>query len=317
MRHETNLVVILCQRNNLERIPYNKQMTFYKNIFLILVLLISGHAYGQKYSYKKKFGTQKNAMYFYWGYNRSIYTKSNINFIGPQYNFTLLKAAAKDRPSNQFKTYVNPATISVPQFNVRVGWYYKHRWDWSIGYDHMKYVMRDYQYLYVNGVIDGTTNSTLSGTYTNANGKILIRENDLHYENTNGLNYISVQLNNTAPIYKTNDKKFAIQRRFGVGIGAVVTQTDFNWDGVTYHSNFQLTGFGLSGHAGVRFDFFNRFFLQNNFAAGYINLPKNGTIQGQGHYAKHSFLYGSWEIVGGVLWYLRTKNGCDTCPDWH
>jgi hypothetical protein len=274
-------------------------------------------ASAQKYSYKKKFGTQKNTMYVYWGYNRSGYTKSDINFKSPDYDFTLKNAAAKDRPSNKFKTYINPATFTVPQFNVRIGWYYKFRWDVSIGTDHMKYVMRDDQYLFINGFINNTNTSQLSGTYTDANGKIRIREEDLHYENTNGLNYISFQLNNTAPLFKSNDKRFAIQRRLGGGIGAVMTQTDFNWDGSIYHSTQKIGGYGISLHSGLRFDFFNRFFLQNNFSAGFIHLPKNATIQRQGHYVNQKFLYGQWEIVGGVLWYLRTKNGCDTCPDWH
>ncbi|MEX1002481.1 MAG: hypothetical protein WDZ35_10245 [Crocinitomicaceae bacterium] len=280
------------------------------------LLLISG-AYGQNYSYKKKFGTQKNGLYVYWGYNRSIYTKSDINFVGPQYNFTLEKAAAKDRPSNELSDYFNPSKFSVPQFNARIGWYYKFRWDISIGYDHMKYVMRDWQYLRINGVIEGTDNSTLSGVYTNSDGEHLIRPDDLHYENSHGLNYISFQLNNTAPLYKTNNKKFAIQRRLGGGFGPVLTQTDFVWDGDSYQSGYKFGGYGISLHAGLRFDFFNRFFLQNNFASGLIHLPKNRTIDRQDHFAKHKFVYASWEIVGGVLFYLRTKNGCDTCPDWH
>ncbi len=292
-------------------------MKHLKGLLLIGLILISTVVDGQRYSYKKKFGTQKNTVYFYWGYNRSGYTKSNINFIGPQYNFTLKNAAAKDRPSNDFKTYVNPATITVPQFNVRIGWYYKHRWDVSVGIDHMKYVMRDYQNLLINGVIEGTTNSQLNGVYTDADGKVLIREDDLHYENTNGLNYWSIQLNNTAPIYKTNNRKFAIQRRLGGGIGAIVTQTDFNWDGEIYHTRQKIGGYGISLHSGIRFDFFNHFFLQNNFSGGFVHLPKNATIDDQDHYVKQTFLFGQWEIVGGFLFYLRTKNGCDTCPDWH
>lgn len=292
-------------------------MSIIKHIALLLLLILAIPGYSQKYSYKKKFGTQKNAMYFYWGYNRSIFTRSDINFVGPEYDFVLVDAAARDRPSTEFKTYINPSTISVPQFNVRVGWYYKHRWDWSIGYDHMKYVMRDWQELYINGDIYGTTSSNLYGSYTNNSGKIMIKPQDLHYENTNGLNYISVQLNNTAPLYKSNNRKFAIQRRFGGGLGPVITQTDFNWDGQEYHSTLKFGGYGLSANGGVRFDFFNRFFLMNNFGVGFIHLPKNETIQGQGHYAKQKFMWASWEIVGGVIWYLRTKNGCDTCPDWH
>jgi hypothetical protein len=292
------------------------------NIVILLSVLVFGqNSFGQNYSYKKKFGTQKNAMYFYWGYNRAAFTRSDIHFVGEDYDFTIIKAAAKDRPASEFKTYVTPSTLTVPQFNVRVGWYYKHRWDWSIGYDHMKYVMRDWQQVYINGYIDPNSNSELNGEFTNEDGKLFIDPDFIHYENTNGLNYISVQLNNTAPMYKTNDRKFAVQRRVGGGIGPVITQTDFVWDSEQYHSGMKLGGWGISAHMGVRFDFFNRFFIENTFSGGFIHLPRNATIvrgnTRDNDYANHKFVYGQWQITAGVLWYLRNKNGCGTCPDWH
>jgi hypothetical protein len=181
----------------------------------------------------------------------------------------------------------------------------------------MKYVMARDQTLYINGEITSTTNSQLFGTYDNTSGKIPIREEDLHYENTNGLNYISVQLNNTTPRYETNDKKFAIHQRLGVGAGPVVTQTDFFWDGQQHHSEFGLTGFGMSVHTGVRFDFFNRFFLQSNWSGGFIMLPHNRTIQSAPDFARQKFAYGQWELLGGLIFFIPNKNGCDSCPDWH
>lgn len=300
------------------KLIYNSNMkSFLSLISLCILMLVSSKGFGQNYSFKKKFGTQKNTMYVYWGYNRSIYSKSNVNFYGPEYDFTVKKLAASDRPSCEFATYINPATISVPQFNIRVGWYYKFRWDISIGYDHMKYVMKKNQNLYINGDAGTTTTSQLIGEYTDEDGLIPIRYDDLHYENTNGLNYISFQLSNTAPLFKTNDRKFAIQRRAGFGLGPVVTQTDFNWDGEIYHTNFGLSGYGFSAHGGVRFDFFSRFFLASNWSGGFIHLQKNRTAPVDDLFAKQKFVYGQWELLGGVLFYLKTKNGCDTCPDWH
>lgn len=288
-------------------------------VISFLLLLCSGKdvVAQRSWSYKKKFGTEKNTVYFYWGYNREVYTKSNINFWGPQYNFTLFHAKAHDRPSGRIGTYFNPSTISVPQFNVRIGWYYKEHWDWSVGYDHMKYVMTNNQYVVINGVIEGTTSSSLSGTYTDSDGAIQIKDHDLHYENTNGLNYISAQLTNTGTFFKTKNLKFAIQRRIGAGAGPVVTQTDFNWDGTTYHSTQKISGYGMSIHAGVRFDFFRHFFLMSNWSTGFIHMPKNPTVQHQGQYAKQVFSYARWDLLGGFLFYIRTKNACDTCPDWH
>lgn len=292
---------------------------YFKGILFSLILLMGSGGFAQNYSFKKKFGTQKNAIYVYWGYNRSIYSKSDIHFTSPDYDFTVIKVAASDRPETDISKYFDPSNFTVPQFNFRIGWYYKFRWDISIGYDHMKYVMDADQNLYINGNTGSTVNSQLNGNYTELDGQIPIRYSDLHYENTNGLNYISFQLNNTAPLYKTKNRKFAIQRRAGMGFGPVITQTDFNWDGEIYNSAYKqkLAGYGISIHTGVRFDFFNRVFLQSNWSAGFIHLPKNATIMNQDHFARQKFVYGQWELLGGVLFYVRTKNGCDTCPDWN
>lgn len=292
-------------------------------ILLVLLTVATFDASAQRsWTHKKKFGTQKNTMYFYWGYNRSAYTRSKINFYGPEYNFTAFGVKAEDRPERDIATYFNPTKITVPQFNIRLGWYYKFRWDWSIGYDHMKYVMKKDQSYTLNGVIDGVhTYNSLNGTFTNATGIVPININELHYENTNGLNYISVQLHNTAPIYKTQNLKFAIQRRLGGGAGVILTQTDFNWDYQTYHSQMKFGGYGISAHAGLRFDFWNRVFAQSSLSTGFMHLPKNATIQnidpGQRHYASHHFFFIQWDVVVGLLWYVRTKNQCDSCPDWH
>jgi hypothetical protein len=285
-------------------------------IILVVFLLISVDSFAQRHSHKRKYPNQKNSVYFYWGYNRSAYTKSDIHFTGPDYDFTLINAEAKDRPSNDIKTYFNPKTFTVPQFNFRIGWFYKENWDWSIGWDHMKYVMRDDQLLYINGDIDASPGFALNGSYTNGDGKIRIAGEDLHYENTDGLNYVTVQLNHSATLYRTNDRKFAFMRVLGLGAGPVITQTGFLWDGTDHQSEQKFGGYGISAHTSLRFDFFNRFFLRNNLSGGFIHLPKNATVQRQNHYASHKFMFAQWEIVAGVFFYLRNTNGCDSCPDW-
>jgi hypothetical protein len=130
------------------------------------------------------------------------------------------------------------------------------------------------------------------GTYDRSTGKIPIREQDLHYENTNGLNYISIQLNNTTPRYETRNQKFAIHQRLGLGVGPVVTQTDFFWNGNQYHSKFGLTGYGISAHTGVRFDFFNRFFLQVQLVRRIYSPPpiSNQAYQLVGNNFRDTFL---------------------------
>ncbi|MFK8036643.1 MAG: hypothetical protein AB8B74_00005, partial [Crocinitomicaceae bacterium] len=259
-----------------------------KNWLLIITLLLAIPVISQQdYSYKKKQSTQKGAIYFFWGYNRSIYSKSDIKFTGPGYDFLVDNATAHDNPSRDIKTYINPATISVPQFNIRLGYYYKEKYDISFGYDHMKYVMTDNQTAQLTGSIDPSENAYLGGEYQNSPKKLT--PNAIHYENSNGLNYISAQIQHTNYFHRSKNRKHFLQYRFGLGLGGVVTQTDFNWNNVSYNTDLKISGFGGSVHTGLRADFFNRFFVQSNWSMGYINLPNLQTIKNTNHRAKQQF----------------------------
>ncbi len=285
-------------------------------VISLVVFSCVNSTFAQKgWTHKKKYSTQKNAVYFYWGYNRSMYTPSNTTFYGPDYYFTARHLRAKDRPSTDIRIYVKPTTASIPQFNVRLGWYYKDGWDISGGYDHMKYVMRPGQTLVLQGYINGTTGS-LNGTFSESDGEIPIIEDELHYENTNGLNYITVQLNNSKPIIKSANSNFALLRRLGGGFGPVVTQTDFFWDYQQYHSKLKMAGYGASLNGGLRMDFWRRFFVQTSITTGFIHLPKNPTIQHEDHYAKQAFVFLEWDVVAGFFVFLKNSKKCDSCPDW-
>ena len=286
-----------------------------KTIILFLGLLISFSVSAQSYSYKKKQMTQPGSMYFYWGYNRSVYAKSTIHFTGDNYDFTIHKATAHDKPSTRFSEYVNIKTISVPQFNLRIGWYRNEKWDFSIGYDHMKYVMTNGQEAMLTGNVPASENQYLNGAFNSEYYKIT--DQAIHYENSNGLNYITFQTTYNELLYRTKNRVFALRGRLGFGLGGVVTQTDFNWNGKDYHTLLKASGFGFSAHTGLRAEFYNRFFAQSNWSTGAIFLPHLQTIAGTNNYANQKLVYGDWQLVAGVFWYLKFKNKCNSCPDWH
>ena len=49
---------------------------------------------------EKKPYSRKGEYYFFWGFNRSDYTKSDITFRGKGYDFTLHDVVANDLPSH-------------------------------------------------------------------------------------------------------------------------------------------------------------------------------------------------------------------------
>ena len=83
-----------------------------------------------------------------------MYSNSDISFKGNNYDFTLFDVEAMDRQSKfDLGLYLNPGTITIPQYNLRIGYYLNDKYDISIGVDHMKYVMRAWQ----ASTIDGET----------------------------------------------------------------------------------------------------------------------------------------------------------------
>ena len=68
-------------------------MKFTCTIILLLAFTL-GFSQNQSNSYQND---RKGQLYFYWGWNWGWYSKSNIHFKGPDYDFTLDKVSAKDR----------------------------------------------------------------------------------------------------------------------------------------------------------------------------------------------------------------------------
>lgn len=109
----------------------------------------------------------KGRMYFYWGYNRGWFTNSDIHFKGSNYDFTLKDVVAKDRQSKlAADPYLKLNKLTIPQYNLRIGYYLTENWDISFGIDHMKYVMQQDQTVEINGYIHNTS-SNYNADYSN------------------------------------------------------------------------------------------------------------------------------------------------------
>ncbi len=287
-----------------------------KLLFLTFVVAcFATHAQYRRAKPKKSWTS--GTMFAYWGYNRSVYTKSNINFIGAGYDFTLNGAKAVDRPTTDIKTYFNVKEITVPQFNFRIGYNFKNNWAISIGYDHMKYVLVDSKPYTLSGHINyGIDNVThWSGDYTNE--PVVTNQETFHYENTNGLNYIRAEISRIDQWLRTEGGNFAISSSFGVSTGGILSFNDFTFAGRKDTQTVSMSGFGLSAHAGARFEFYKHFFLQFNAAAGFMYQVHVDTRPNDyDSYAKQKFGYSASELVVGALFYFRPKNGCDSCPHW-
>ena len=96
-------------------------------MFLFSLILVATQVSAQHKKKKPKNSQAQGTLYGYWGYNVSAYTKSDLRFVGQGYDFTLKNSVAKDNPSPFGAAYFDPKRITVPQFNARIGYYFKNK----------------------------------------------------------------------------------------------------------------------------------------------------------------------------------------------
>jgi hypothetical protein len=246
-----------------------------KKIVLIAFLISSFIGFSQNtedITPEKYTAHNKGKFYIYWGGNRDSFSKSDIHFTGADYDFTLYDVTAQDKPKGWHVDYINPARMTIPQTNFRLGYYITDKYNISIGVDHMKYVM------FQDKAVNYTGYYPNQGSYGESlpNNQVLLTEDFLTFEHTDGLNYVNTEFSRVDDISKfiglPNTDKFQINFTEGVGVGLLYPKTNAKLLGKERHDDFHISGYGLSAKAGLNFTFFKYFFIQTELKGGYINM---------------------------------------------
>lgn len=267
-------------------------MKLKKEIVLTLLLFLSISGICSDSTYVKK----KRTFYLGWGYNRDWYSKGNIRLqnSNPQlingtyytYDFTVYNAKAQDRP--QFDRIYDVANITIPQFSVRGGMFFndKHDLGLEINYDHAKYVVQDYQKVRVAGQINGQSFDK---------DTILDPNTFLHYEHTDGANFIMINLVKRWKLLytKNNDNNLGIIVKPGAGI--VYPRTAVALFGNYFNNDWKISGVVAGIEAGLRAEFLKHGYLEFTGKGGYANYI-NTLVQGRG-YGKASNQFWFFEAI--------------------
>ena len=244
----------------------------------------------------------KGKFYVFWGGNRDNFTKSDIHFSGDNYDFTLNNVEANDKPKGWHIDYLNPARMTIPQTNFKIGYFITDHYNISIGVDHMKYVMAQNQTVNMTGMISG--NPPFDGTYTN--DPAILTEDFLTFEHTDGLNYIHTELSRVDDISKIfkirNTDKFQINITEGIGAGLLYPKTNAKLLGKERHDDFHVSGYGVSAKVGLNLTFFKYFFLQTEIKGGYIDMSDIRTTNNPSDKASQHFFFMQRIIAfGGIF----------------
>lgn len=266
---------------------------------LLPTLAFSQNAAGQRLSWfpKVDLTTGFQRFYFYWGYNRATFSKSDIHFSGLEYDFTLFNVAAKDRPTKfSVKTYFGPTTISIPQYDYRLGFFLTRHFAISVGVDHLKYVVVNEQTVQMSGIVSEQASPQYAGTYLRR--PVRLTEDFLRFEHTDGLNLANLDLEYHLRVLQWTRPHLALHLLAGLGGIWVVPRTDVHVFGHGLNNKFHLAGYSLAGKLGLRLYVLKRLFLMAETKAGYITLPDILLYNEQPERANQNIFF--WEKMGAV-----------------
>ena len=214
---------------------------------------------------------KKGSFAFHWGYNRSYYSKTNLHFTGPLYDFTVYDVKASDRQSKFGLVYFNPTTITIPQYTIRLAYYLTDRFAVSAGLEHMKYVVNANQMTTISGVVTPAASEKYAGSYLNY--PIQLTPDLLTFKHTNGFNVSTIEIEYLQPLFYLRKPKLRCYWNTGAGGFWVVTKTDVRVFEDGQDNKFHVSGYTFTVKTGPRLEFRNLFYLAAEIKSGFASLP--------------------------------------------
>jgi hypothetical protein len=276
-----------------------KKLNLFSTLLLVTLSVFSQETIKNQDKYTAH---NKGKFFVSWGGNREVYSKSDVTFSGSNYNFTIQNMVAHDKPKGWHIDYINPGRMTIPQTNLRMGYFINDHYSVAIGVDHMKYVMTQNQIANVTGTIGAGL--PFSGTYTNT--PTVMSESFLMFEHTDGLNYVNTEFSRHDDISQwfsiSDTDKLQINLTEGIGVGMLYPRTNTTLLSKPRYDEFHVAGYGTSIKAGLNFTFFKHFYLQTEIKGGYINMPDIRTTQSTTDSASQEFFFFQKIIAfGGIF----------------
>lgn len=272
------------------------------SFYLVIVLLATTVTIAQQNNNTRYTAHNKGKFFISWGGNRESYTKSDVTFTGKDYQFTIEDMRAHDKPKGWHIDYVNPGRMTIPQTNLRLGYFFSDHYSVAIGVDHMKYVMTQDQTAKINGYYPnrGSYDESIPGRPD----EVLLTEKFLTYEHTDGLNYVNTEVSRHDDISKLfkieNTDKIQVNLTEGIGFGFLYPKTNTKLLGKERHDDFHVSGFGTSLKAGLNITFFKYFYVQGELKGGYINMNDiRTTVSSEDKASQDFFFFQRIIAIGG------------------
>ena len=243
---------------------------------------------------------KKGRMFVFFGWNRAMFSNSDIHFSGNGYDFQLNNVIAHDRPTKLSWDYINPAWFTVVQYNFRAGYFFKDNWAIVLGIDHMKYVMKQNQTVDFKGYINDPKYAGMVN-----NGQVnLADEQFLTFEHTDGLNYENLGVEKYQTLV-SNDK-WDLVWSYGLGAGFMFPKSNVKLFGNARSDRFHVAGMGTDVRSSLGLVFNKHWMLRLEVKAGYINMwDIKTTLNNKPDKASQDFVFG--QALAGIGYTFNTK----------
>lgn len=229
----------------------------------------------------------KGKVFVYWGWNHAKYSNSDIRLRGADYDLQLNEVVAHDRQTPfSLNDYFNPTRVTIPQTNIRIGYFISKKGAIVLALDHMKYLMDQKQTVSVQGFVSNPKYRSYI-----QNGKVdFSDENFLTFEHTDGLNYINLGYEYYGSVYRS--KNFKLEGFIGLGGGVLMPKSNIKLFGNERSDRFHLAGFGTDLRLGANIIFCNHLMARAEVKYGYINMPDiMTTIHNRPDWASQDFSF--------------------------
>ena len=119
-----------------------------------------------------------------WGYNGDSYAKSDLHISQPSLGNDFTYVGVRARDSKGWTDGLFSHSLTVPQYNLRIGMFFNERWGIELAHDHIKWIVREDQQVRVTGTLNGEP----------VDSQVTLTPDVLRYQLNNGANPLFINV---------------------------------------------------------------------------------------------------------------------------
>ncbi|GAA4302381.1 hypothetical protein [Compostibacter hankyongensis] len=248
-----------------------------RTLIAVSALLLTGH----ELKAQQNLG-DKGAFYFSWGYNKEWYTHSNIHISQPSLgnHYVFKNTIAVDKPG--WNGHFFQEALTIPQYNYRIGYFFKKNWAVELNFDHTKYVVAPRQLLHVSGTMN----------HKPVNEYVVNTPDILQYQLNNGANFFLFNLVRRLQLPYVNYKNLNAALLLKGGVGFMYPHVQNTIYDKNNDRGFQFGGLDIGTEAALRLTFFRHVYLEYCNKLVYTNYWGLKIYEGKARQA-----FGTYEMI--------------------